>query len=153
MVVSILLLLFVVVPCAIYFTAGSQGFIQYAGSIASFFTPAGAILFISTRTKHPKLTEISRYIDAYNDRNDTASPDIDHGARFEIYSHYLGLSAQIVVGLVGMLVISSFLPYGPLWTFGLIGYLLVGVLALWKRAEDLTPSGEEPLFFRVEAYS
>lgn len=147
MVIIILGIIVAALPLVIYWKARFQGLAAYVGILASFLTPFFAIVFISTRTKDNDLKKISDSLDAYacrgtedpRDRNLLAADAIDHGARFEIYSHYLGLSTQIVTGLAGMLLICVFMKERVYPVLGIGVYLMVAGTATWVGANKLSP--------------
>ncbi len=139
-----LAILFIVVPIIIYLFADMYGLAVYSGTLASFFTPFMAIVFISTRTKHGELLQISTSLDAYADRdNPNIEEDnkavIDDGTRFAIYSHYLGFSTQIITGFVSMLVLASFLPNNPPSLIIICVYVMTASAATWVGAHKLSP--------------
>jgi hypothetical protein len=76
--------------------------------MAPWLAPALALVCLrsSKKSPHARIAECIDAIVGYRTGSTgVVQTDLEDGARLEIYSHYLGLSAQILVGILSMLLV------------------------------------------------
>jgi hypothetical protein len=116
----------------------------FVGSLMALLSPLCALLILSCRNdKDSDLKKIRENLDALEayrqSGNGTLSSDVADGARLEIYSHYLGLAAQLLAGITIAFVLSRYSVY---FFLALPIYTAVGAFAIGMKVENLTPWAE-----------